>query len=194
MASASSSIAAITACSASSAYGGRRCLYGSAAGAEIEDSTSELDIFPRGSLPIRVPQERGRVIRDDQGRAVVSVHLAAQLPDGLLRVQQRLRGEGAPADDDLRLDELELPDEVRAARRDLVGRRVAVAGRAVLEHVGDEHILAPQLDRRKDLRQQLAARADERASRLVLGGPGSLADTDEVGVRVALARDGIGGR
>ena len=66
-----------------------------------------------------------------------------ELADSQLRVQQRLGGERAPADDHFGLDQLELPDEVRTARSDLVGSRVAIAGRAVLQDVRDEDIFAP---------------------------------------------------
>jgi hypothetical protein len=56
----------------------------------------------------------------------VEVHLAAQLADPELRVEEGLRREVPHGEDDLRAHELELPHEVRAARLDLVGGRVAV--------------------------------------------------------------------
>src|SRR5690242_6814978 len=90
-ASASSSIAESTACSAASEYGGVRSLYGSrAAGgllSGIEYASSELDIFPGGSLPGLIAQQSRGVIRDDQRDSVISVHRAAQLPDRRLGVQ-----------------------------------------------------------------------------------------------------------
>ena len=112
----------------------------------IEYSTGELDIFPGGALPGRVPQERGGVVRDDQRNAVVAVHLTAQLADRELRLEQSLRRERAEREDHLRPDELDLADQVRAARGDFVGHRIAVARRTMLEDVADEHVLALEVD------------------------------------------------
>src|SRR5215218_6371402 len=156
IASASINIAAITACSASSEYGGRRSRYGSRGGEAIEYSTGELDIFPGGALPGGVAQQRCGMVRDDQRHAVVSVHGAPQLADRRLRVEQRLGGERPEGEDDLRPDELKLADQVGAACLHLVRLRVPVLGRAVLEHVRDEHVLPGQLNGREDFRQQLS--------------------------------------
>src|SRR6185437_11688958 len=111
-------IAARTACSASSEYGGRRSTYGSRSKAgpssdsdpaAIEDATRVLDIFPSRTFPGRVPEERGRVVRDDQGDTVIPVDRAAQLRDGIFRVQERLGGKSPEGDDDLGPDDLQLP-------------------------------------------------------------------------------------
>src|SRR5215213_4198472 len=123
-----------TACSASSEYGGRRSRYGSRArlcGA-IEYSTGELDIFPGGTLPRWIAQERGGVVRNDQRHPVVAMNLAPELPDGKLRLEQRLRGERAERENDFRTNQLDLSDEVWATRRNLFGTRIAVPRRAVL--------------------------------------------------------------
>src|SRR5687767_11723980 len=93
IASASMSMAAMTACSASSEYGGRRLLYGSGAWGAIEYSTGELDIFPCGPLPCGVSQQRGGVVGDDQGDAIIAMNRSPQLPDGKFGVQQSLSGE-----------------------------------------------------------------------------------------------------
>src|SRR5687767_7495526 len=90
------SIADRTACSASSEYGGRRSRYGSrAGGGAIENSTGELDIFPSWTLPPRVSQQSRGMVGDDQGDAVVSMHLPAKLADRKLRREECLRREGA---------------------------------------------------------------------------------------------------
>src|ERR1044071_4008856 len=99
IASLSMSMAASTACSASSEYGGRRSVYGSRPCGAIENSTGELDIFPGWALPRGVSQKRGRMVRDDERNAVVAMHLPAQLTDRELRLQQRLCGERAERDD-----------------------------------------------------------------------------------------------
>src|SRR5215218_8326302 len=146
IASASINIAAITACSASSEYGGRRSRYGSRGGEAIEYSAGELDIFPGGALPGGIAQQRCGMVSDDQRDAVVSVHRAPQLADRLLCVEQRLGGERPEGHDHLRPNQLELPDQVGAARLHLVGLRVAVVRRAVLQDVGDEDVLPRQLN------------------------------------------------
>src|ERR1700681_3715166 len=79
IASGSMSIADNTACSASSEYGGRRSLYGSRAGAAIENSTGELDIFPSGAFPGRIAKQRGGVIGDYQRYAVIPMNEATKL-------------------------------------------------------------------------------------------------------------------
>ena len=88
IASASMSIAAITACSASSEYGGRRSREGSRPAVATcgdgakEESTSELDIFPGGTLPRWIPQKRCRMIGGHERNAVV-------LMDGLAELAHR---------------------------------------------------------------------------------------------------------
>src|SRR5215208_6388405 len=102
----SMSMAASTACSASSEYGGRRSLYGSRPCGAIEYSTGELDIFPGRALPRRVSEERGRMIRHYERNAVVAMHGAAEFADRQLRFEQRLCGERAERDDDFRANDL----------------------------------------------------------------------------------------
>src|SRR5688500_12695861 len=187
MASPSMSMAAMTACSASSEYGGRRSLYASRAGGAIEYSTGELDIFPGRPFPRRVPKKRRGVVGDDERNAVIPVHGPAELADRELGVEERLRGECSERDDDLGTNQLELAYQIRAARGDLAGCRVAIARRSVLEHVADEHVFPAQVNRRQNLRQELTRLADERSPGLVLGRAGRFADTDEVGVGISLA-------
>src|SRR4051812_47459265 len=104
------SIAAITACSASSLYGGRRSRYGSrprGAGV-VEYSSGKLNVFPGRAFPGRVPEKRGRVVGHDERNAVVAVNLAAELADRRLRFQQSLRRKGAERQNHFRPDELDL--------------------------------------------------------------------------------------
>ena len=85
--------------------------------------------------------------------SVVAVDRAAQLAYRELGVEQSLRGEGAEGDDHLGPDQRHLAHQVRAAGRNFLGERVAVARWPVLQDVGDEHLVAPQVNRREDLRQ-----------------------------------------
>src|SRR5688500_14909618 len=179
------SIAERTACSASSEYGGRRSEYGSRAGGAIENSTGELDIFPCGAFPRRIPKERRRVIGDYERNAVVTVHLTAQLPDRGLGIEKSLRCKCLERTDDLRLYQLELAHEVRTARLDLIRRWIPVSRRPVLHDVGYEDFLTRKVYCRENLRQQTAGSADERPTGLILSRAGRLADTNEPGLRGA---------
>src|SRR3954468_3728460 len=122
------SIAASTACSASSEYGGRRSRYGSRPGgaSAIEYSTGELDIFPGGALPGGVPQESGGVVGHDERHAVVAMNLAAQLADRELGLEESLGREGPERQYDFRPDELDLAHQIRRARDHFVRQRVPV--------------------------------------------------------------------
>src|SRR6185503_4681840 len=108
IASRSISMAASTACSASSDHGGRRSRNASSgADGAIEDSSSELDIVPRRPLPGRIAKESCRMIRHDQRYAVIVMNLSAQLADGVFGVEQCLCGEGPKGNDHSRLDQLD---------------------------------------------------------------------------------------
>ena len=66
------------------------------------------------------------------------------------------------------IEDLELAPEVRRARRDLIGLGVAVARRAALHDVRDEHLLAAPAERREELHEEIAGPPDERPALLVL--------------------------
>ena len=104
---------------------------------------------------------------------------------------EELRREVAERGNKRRLDQLDLPEEVRLAGLDLLGLRVAVAGRAALEHVRDVDVRARETDPVQQLLEQLAGLADERHTLLVLVEAGRLADEHQLGVRVAGAEDDL---
>src|SRR5277367_1402681 len=92
MASASSSMAPSTACSASSDQGGLRSLNGSrAARGAIEYSAGELDIFPSGAFPRWIAEQRSGVVGDDQRHPVIAVNLSSQFTDRYRSLQKSLR-------------------------------------------------------------------------------------------------------
>ena len=93
--------------------------------------------------------------------------------------------------DDARLDQLDLPEQVRLAGLDLVGLRVAVPGRPALEHVGDVDLGALEADAGEQLVEQLPGLTDERDALLVLVEAGRLADEHQVGVRIPDAEDDL---
>ena len=67
-----------------------------------------------------------------------------------------------------RLDQLELAEQVVLAGVDLLRQRVAVAGRAAFEDVGDEDVAAREADLLEQRVEQPAGLADERQALLVL--------------------------
>ena len=107
------------------------------------------------------------------------------IPSGL--PVEQLRREVAERRDELRLDQLDLPEEVRLARLDLVGLRIAVPRRAALDHVGDVDVGALEADPGEQLLEQLPRLADEGDALLVLVEARRLADEHQLGVGVPRA-------
>ena len=112
----------------------------------------------------------------NQLRAAVVVDAAAQPRDRIERPQQRPCREGTERDDHLRLDDVDLLKQKRLARLDFVLLGIAVARRTALDDVGDINVLALEIDRFDDLRQQLTGTPDERNALNVFVAPGRFAD------------------
>ena len=104
---------------------------------------------------------------------------------------EQLRREVAQRGHDARLDEPDLAEEVALARTDLVGQRVAVAGRPRLQDVRDVDVGARQPDAGEQALEQLAGLADEGHALLVLVEARRLADEHQLRVGVARAEDGL---
>src|SRR6266446_5224293 len=187
----SSTIAPKTACSASLLHGAWRPAYSPDRSA-VEEASGDTDVIPGWSLPVGVSQQRGRVIRDDHGDAAEPVDLIAECAEGLFGVEQTLRGRPAHGQNDFRLDQLDLPVEVRQARRDFVVLREPVLRRPAFHDVADEHLVPRQLDRLEDLREQLARSSHKWTARGVFRLPRPFADHHESRVRRTFARDGVG--
>src|SRR3954470_18965952 len=117
---------------------------------------------------------------------------AARDADGALR--DRLRRVVAERRDHLRLDQLDLPHQVRHALLDLLGQRIAVPGRAALEDVRHKDLAPRQADLAEQGVEELPGAPHERLALLVLGGAGGLADEHQVGVGVAHAEDDVRSR
>src|SRR3954454_9220707 len=158
----------------------------------LHDDEVAAHLSERGST---AAEDRSRMERGNEHRAVAVRELTtAELGDSLFRVEQQLRGEVPERDHHARLQEAELPLEVRTAGFDLVGLRVAVARRPALDDVGDVHIVARQPNALDEAREELPGPADERDALLVLFGTGTLADEHEVGVGIAHAEHHLGPR
>src|SRR5512144_396693 len=104
----SSSIAPSTACSASLLQGAARPTYESA----IEKLSGDTDVIPGGLLPVRVSQQRGRVVGHHDRDAVVRMHLVAELGETLLHAEQRFRGGAAEREDHRWLAAGPLPPQI----------------------------------------------------------------------------------
>ena len=83
---------------------------------------------------------------------------------------QQLGGEVPERADDLRLDQLELPEQVVLAGVDLLRQRVAIARRPAFQDVRHEHVAAGEADLGEQRVEQPARLADEREALLVLVG------------------------
>jgi hypothetical protein len=115
------------------------------------------------------------------------VHLRAPVHarDPALRAREQLGREVPERADHPGLDQLDLAVQEWPAGVDLVGLGIAVAGRARLQHVGDEDVVAGEADLLQELVQELPGPAHERQALLVLVHAGRLTDEHQVGVRVA---------
>src|SRR5207342_3949349 len=100
--------------------------------------------------------------------------------------------EVAECPDELRLDQLDLAEQVALAGLDLVGHGVAVSGRAALDHVRDVYVLAGHADPTEELVEELPGLADERVALLVFVEAGRLADEHQLGFGVPHAEDDLG--
>src|SRR5581483_1027241 len=189
IASPSRSIADSTATSASSEYGGRRSREASRGPCGvIEYSAGELDIFPGRALPVGVSQKRRGVVGHDQRHPVETVDLPTQLADRQRGLQQSLCRKRAEGKDDAGSQDSELLQQVGTAHRDFVWLGVPIARGAVLQNIADEDVLALEINRREDPRQQLPGGSYERPSRLIFRGARRFAHTDELRLWAALAR------
>ena len=79
-----------------------------------------------------------------------------------------------------RADQLDLLEEPRLARLDLVGLRIAVARRPTLQHVRDVDVGAGEPDVAEQPFEQLAGCADERHALLILVEAGRFADEHQL--------------
>jgi hypothetical protein len=136
--------------------------------------------------------ERGGRVKDrvERHRVAAEEHvlrLPVDLRDPGRPAREELRREVAERADQLRLDQLDLPPEVRLARFDLLRQRVPVPGRAALQDVRDVDLVAHQPDPVEQLREELARGADERHALLVLVEARCLADEHQLRRRRACA-------
>ena len=95
--------------------------------------------------PFRLMQRRRRVKHRDNQHVADSFGLPMDFADRSAGEKTSHR-ETPQRDDDLGPDEINLAVQVRRAGRQSIRQRVAVAGGPALDHVGDVHLLAGQVD------------------------------------------------
>jgi hypothetical protein len=175
------------------------------ASAGFGDGQAELGedffhIFPDpSSIFLRIiAQQIGGVIgrhelyRGPADARIILVEPASQLAYRLRGVQQRPGGVSAQSNDNLGLDDFNLPLEKGQAAYNLFGAGVAIVRRAALQDVADEDIASPEPTGSDDFVQELTRPADKRTSLCVFIGAGSL--SDEHNARVGIAFTGYGVR
>ena len=150
----------------------------------------DLDIVPHLPLGGRVAQHVGGMISAKDLHAVEVDHPAAELADGRIDLQQVLRGAGAKATYELRLDDRQLGVEVLAAVGRLHRQRRTIVRRPAAEDVHDVNVLAAKLHAfGDDVGKQLTRPADKRFALPIFVRARGLADKDQVGMRIADAEN-----
>ena len=96
--------------------------------------------------------------------------------------------------DDARSHQLDLPEQVRLAGRDLALERVAVLRRAALEDVREVDVATIEADAREQPPEQLTRLPREREPALILVEAGRFADEHQLRVGVARAEDDLRSR
>jgi hypothetical protein len=113
---------------------------------------------------------------------------SAQLADRLLGIQQRLRRKRAKRHDHFRLNQLNLPNKIGAARVDFRGEWISVARWAVLEDVADIDVLTRELDRGEDLGEQLPGRSHEGTAEFIFRRSRRFTDAHQAGRKAPFSR------
>src|SRR3989441_13088184 len=150
----------------------------------------EAQVFPGLGLVGKIAQQISRVIGHDERHALIAMQPPAQARDARLGVEQRLHGKAPHREDQFRLDELELAQQVGRALADLEGLRIAVARRAALEHVADVDVLAArEADRGEHVVEQATGLPHERLAPRVFLGTRRLAHQQPVRLLVAYAEN-----
>src|SRR3984893_2643692 len=151
-----------------------------------------LDIGPHQAFVTRVAQQVRRMECRHHPRPTHLMPYAAQFAYRGFDLEQCLYGEGSEADDDARLDYVDLPEQERLARRDFVQLGIAIFRRPALDDVADVD-LGPRhshaaLD---DIGQELPGASYERLAARVFVGARRLAHEHQLRVRIADAENEI---
>ena len=160
----------------------------------LEQGPQQVEVLLEGSHLRAVVDGRRRMEHGDHAQGAGALHAAAQAGDALARLQDELGGEVAQGDDDRGVHAGNLLAQPGGAGLDLFWARVAVAGRAALEDVGDVDALARDAGAVEHLVEQLAGCAHEGLALEVLVLAGALAYEHDVGMGIAHPEDEVGAR
>jgi hypothetical protein len=105
-----------------------------------------------------------------------------------------LRGGNAETANDFRPDAIELPEQERRTRRDLIVFWEAVSWGATLHDIADINFLSLQLNGFYNFGQELTRSPDKRKPLDIFVGPGSLANKNQLRVRRPRSENDIGAR
>src|SRR6202034_1198886 len=158
--------------------------YGHLCGELLEYVAGKLQVLPRLALVPGGAQRGGGMIRHDQWCVQLAevVHPPAQPCERGIGREQVLRRDAPDREDQPRLQQRDLAQQVRQAGGDLLRLRVAVAGLPALEHVGNVDVAAAvEADGGQHFVEQLTGDAHERLAGAVLLGPRGFADYQPVG-------------
>src|SRR6266516_2085207 len=97
-----------TACSASLLHGAWR----PAKSRSVEETAGDADVIPGRLLPVGVPEQCGRMVRNDNGDAPEPMELVAEHTQRLFGVEQRLRRGAAHTENRVLLEKIRLPQQV----------------------------------------------------------------------------------
>ena len=122
---------------------------------------------------------------------VVAPPPAAELQNAFARLQELLCRGAAEDDEEIRVDERDLPLDEGTADLRLLRRRRAVAGRPPGDDVGDVGARSVEPDRGDHAVEELAGAADEGEALQVLLDPRRFADEHHPRLRVAVGEDEV---
>lgn len=161
--------------------------------ADFENFIAEGEhILKAEGLVVRVAQQRRRMEGAHHPDAVLLHPLAVLFGDFEVFVDHIAGGNAAKADDDFRLDQLDLLLEIADTLTDFGRVRVAVLRRAAFYHVADVDVaVSAQVNGCKEFVQQLSASAHKRFALCVLVCAGAFTDKHDVRMGISHAENHI---
>src|SRR5579859_4637585 len=120
----------------------------------LQEFGERLEVLLQVAAERRLVQRGRGVEHREDGDAVLLSRASVDARDGFAG-EELVHGVAAQGHDDPGREEREVALEPDVARRDLLGERVAVLGRAVPHDVGDEHLAPVEADPREELIEEL---------------------------------------
>src|SRR5271167_1258392 len=147
-----------------------------------------LEILPKDFLLAGIAQHVGRVDRGDSLGTSVVVEASPDFQHAFLETKHGARCRRPQATNQAGLDRIKLTEQEGRTGVDFVLLGGAVARRAAFNDVADVHIFALDSYQFQHAVQEFTGAADKRQPLLVFIRARSLADEDQLGMRMALAK------